>query len=598
MQTGTIISLAIYFIAMLGIGVYAWAKSTDDSEGYLLGGRQLPPAVAALSAGASDMSGWLLLGLPGALYAAGLVEAWIGIGLFIGAFANWILVAPRLRQQTEELDDSLTIPEFLSRRFPSQAISLRVISAVIIVVFFSVYTAAGLVGGGKLFETSFAGLFGTLPQSIGASDYSFGIWITAGVVLAYTMVGGFLAVSLTDFVQGCIMVVALILMPSVATMGEGGIGPMTNALTAIDPTFLNLTTGLTFLGFLSAVTWGLGYFGQPHIIVRFMAIKSVAQVSTARNIGMSWMAVALIGSIGVGIAGRAFIERNGIPMDDPETIFIMLADLLFHPLITGFLLAALLAAIMSTISSQLLVASSSLTEDFYRLFFRKQASEREMVNVGRLCVLLVAVVSGVIALDPESEVLGLVANAWAGFGAAFGPLILMALMWKRMTGAGAVAGLVTGAAVVIIWIANGWNSSFLGGEGIYEIIPGFAAAMAAIVIVSLMGKAPERKAPLDEPLPADSSRRLERGFCYRPLRRSGCWPEKDKRRRRRLSRASNSRRPVAIHIRAAHACRLRCRLPSKSDRRCAGRARCRHRPARRRPARRAFRPCRIPSPLA
>ena len=494
MQTGTIVSLAIYFIAMLGIGVYAWLKSTDDSEGYLLGGRQLPPSVAALSAGASDMSGWLLLGLPGALYATGLVEAWIGIGLFIGAFANWILVAPRLRKQTAELDDSLTIPEFLSRRFPTQAIPLRVISALIIVVFFSVYTAAGRVGGGLLFQTSFAGLFGDLPGSIGATDYSFGIWITAGVVLAYTMVGGFLAVSLTDFVQGCIMVVALVLRPSVATRGEGGVGPMTRALYASDPQFLDLTAGLTFLGFLSAVTWGLGYFGQPHIIVRFMAIRSLKEVPVARNIGMTWMGVALIGSIGVGIAGRAFVERNGIPLDNSETIFIVLADMLFHPLITGFLLAALLAAIMSTISSQLLVASSSLTEDFYRLFLRKQASEKEMVNVGRLCVLLVAVVAGVIALDPESEVLGLVSNAWAGFGAAFGPLILLALMWKRMTGAGAVAGLVTGALVVGLWIAFGGNGSVLGGEGIYEIIPGFAAAMLAIVVVSLMGKAPEPRA--------------------------------------------------------------------------------------------------------
>ncbi|WP_420608100.1 sodium/proline symporter PutP [Novosphingopyxis sp.] len=501
MATGTLISLALYFILMIAIGLYAWRKSTGDSEGYLLGGRQLTPAVAALSAGASDMSGWLLLGLPGALYATGLVEAWIGIGLFIGAFANWILVAPRLRRQTADLDDSLTIPEFLSRRFPSKALPLRTISALIIVVFFAVYTAAGLVGGGKLFATSFAGLFGSLPQEMGGSDYSFGIWITAGVVLAYTMVGGFLAVSLTDFVQGCIMVVALVLMPVVATMGEGGIGPMAREVTALDPDFLSLFAGLSVIGFLSAVTWGLGYFGQPHIIVRFMAIRSVEEVPKARSIGMTWMGVALLGSIGVGIAGRAFIERNGLPLEDPETIFIVLADLLFSPLITGFLLAALLAAIMSTISSQLLVASSSLTEDFYRLFIRKTASEREMVNVGRLCVLLVALVAGVIALDPESEVLGLVSNAWAGFGAAFGPLILLSLMWRRMTGAGAVAGLVTGAVVVIAWIALGWNAEFLGGEGIYEIIPGFIAAMAAIVGVSLATSPAADRRP-DEPLSA------------------------------------------------------------------------------------------------
>lgn len=481
METGALFSLALYFVGMIAIGIYAWRKSTDSSEGYLLGGRQLSPAVAALSAGASDMSGWLLLGLPGALYAVGLVEAWIGIGLFVGALVNWIVVAPRLREQTERLGNALTIPEFLANRFPDKALALRVTSAIIIVLFFAVYTAAGLVGGGKLFETSFAGLFGQTAMS----DYMLGIWITAGVVLAYTMIGGFLAVSLTDFVQGCIMVVALVLMPIVVLTSGGGISAVTTQLTAIDPSYLSLTAGLTFVGFLSAVTWGLGYFGQPHIIVRFMAIRSVAEVPKARNIGMSWMGVALLGAIGVGITGRAYVEMNGLVLEDPETIFILLANTLFHPLITGFLLAALLAAIMSTISSQLLVSSSSLTEDFYRLFLRKQASEREAVNVGRLFVALVALIAIAIARDPDSEVLGLVSNAWAGFGAAFGPLILLSLTWKRMTGAGAVAGLVSGAAVVIAWIALGWNAEFMGGPGVYEIIPGFVAALAAIVGVSL-----------------------------------------------------------------------------------------------------------------
>jgi SSS family solute:Na+ symporter len=486
MQTGALISLALYFIAMLAIGFYAWRQSTDSSEGYLLGGRNLHPAVAALSAGASDMSGWLLLGLPGALYAAGLVEVWIGIGLFAGALVNWIVVAPRLREQTERLGNALTIPEFLANRFPDKALALRVTSAIIIVLFFAVYTAAGLVGGGKLFETSFAGLFG----DTGMSDYMTGIWMTAGVVLAYTMVGGFLAVSLTDFVQGCIMVVALVLMPIVVLSNDGGISAVTSQLHAIDPDFLSLTAGLSFIGFLSAITWGLGYFGQPHIIVRFMAIRSIPDVAKARTIGMSWMGVALLGAIGVGITGRAYVEMNGMVLDDPETIFILLANTLFHPLITGFLLAALLAAIMSTISSQLLVSSSSLTEDFYRLFLRKNASERETVNVGRLFVALVALVAIYIARDPDSKVLGLVSNAWAGFGAAFGPLILLSLTWKRMTGAGAVSGLVTGALVVILWISMGWNSAFMGGPGVYEIIPGFAAALAAIVGVSLVGKQP------------------------------------------------------------------------------------------------------------
>ncbi len=486
MQTGTLFSLAAYFVLMLGIGLYAWRKSTSDSAGYLLAGRNLHPAVAALSAGASDMSGWLLLGLPGALFAAGLVEAWIGIGLFAGAVANWIIVAPRLRQQTEERGNALTIPQFLANRFPDKAIALRVVSAIIIVLFFTVYTAAGLVGGGKLFETAFAGL---LPDA-GMSDYMMGIWITAGVVLAYTMIGGFLAVSLTDFVQGVIMVTALILMPLVVIYGSkdvGGLGEfsaVTGMLEQIDPGMLSLFGGLTFVGWLSAVTWGLGYFGQPHIIVRFMAIRSVPDVAVARNIGLSWMAVALVGALGVGLAGRAYAEANGVVVEDPETIFIVLATLLFSPMITGFLLAALLAAIMSTISSQLLVSSSSLTEDFYRLFLRKEASEREAVNVGRVAVLLVALAAIVIARDPDSQVLGLVANAWAGFGAAFGPLILFALTWKGMTGSGAVAGLVTGAATVMAWIALGWNGAFLDGPGVYEIIPGFLVASLAIWLVS------------------------------------------------------------------------------------------------------------------
>lgn len=482
MQTGTLFTLALYFIGMIAIGLYAWRKATNDIAGYMLGGRQLSPAVAALSAGASDMSGWLLLGLPGALYASGLVEAWIGIGLFVGALANWIIVAPRLRAQTEALDNSLTIPQFLGRRFPDKALMLRSICAIVIVLFFTVYTAAGLVGGGKLFASAFG------------QDYLLGVWLTAAVVLAYTMFGGFLAVSLTDFVQGCIMVVALVLMPIVAISDLGGWSATHLILMDIDPDLTSMTKGLTLIGFLSATAWGLGYFGQPHIIVRFMALRSVEDVPRARNIGMGWMGLSLLGAIGLALAGRAYVSANGLTLDDPETIFILLADTLFHPLITGFLLAALLAAIMSTISSQLLVSSSSLTEDFYREFLRKEASEKELVTVGRIAVAAVAILAGLIALDPDSEVLGLVSNAWAGFGAAFGPLILLSLCWSKMTGSGAVAGLIMGSAVVIIWIAMGWNSNFFGLGGVYEIIPGFIAAMAAIILVSIADKKHQRAA--------------------------------------------------------------------------------------------------------
>lgn len=477
MNAYTLASLAAYFVLMIAIGVYAWAKTRATSEGYLLAGRNLSPAVTALSAGASDMSGWLLLGLPGALFVGGLVEAWIAIGLTVGAALNWIIVAPRLREQTERLGNALTIPQFLANRFPESGTLLRVISAVIIVGFFTVYTASGMVGGGKLFATAFAG---ALPVT-GLSDYMLGIVITAGIVLVYTTIGGFLAVSLTDFVQGMIMMVALVVMPLVILLGTGS-APLASVP---QEGFLSLTQGATLVGVISAVTWGLGYFGQPHIIVRFMAIDRVENVGKAGVIGMSWMVISLVGAVAVGLAGRAYADANGLVVDDPETIFIILAKLLFHPAVTGFLYAALLAAIMSTISSQLLVSSSSLTEDFYRLFLRRDASEREAVNIGRLSVALVAAAAIVIAADPGSEVLGLVSNAWAGFGAAFGPLILLALTWDRMTGAGAVAGLVTGAGVVAGWIALGWNASFMGGPGLYEIVPGFVAAFIAIVAVSL-----------------------------------------------------------------------------------------------------------------
>lgn len=479
MQTGTLVTLTLYFVLMLMIGVYAWWRTANTAEGFLLAGRDLSPSVTALSAGASDMSGWLLLGLPGALYVAGLSAAWIAIGLTLGALANWILVAPRLRAQSEARGNALTIPEFLANRFPESALALRVASAVVIVVFFAVYTSSGLVGGGKLFETAFVGL---LPGGTGLTPYMLGVVITAIVVLLYTALGGFLAVSLTDVVQGSIMFVALVAMPLVILLGPGGGAD----LSAVDvPGFLSLTQGVTALGIISAVTWGLGYFGQPHIIVRFMALRRVEDMPIARNIAMGWMAVCLLGAVGVGLAGRAYAEQNGIVVEDPETIFIILADLLFHPLITGFLFAALLAAIMSTVSSQLLVTSSSLTEDFYRLFLRRTASEREAVNASRVFIALVSLIAIVIAADPASEVLGLVAHAWAGFGAAFGPLMILALTWDRMTGAGAVAGLVTGAAVVAGWIALGWDRALPGmAEGLYEIVPGFAAAWLAIVVVS------------------------------------------------------------------------------------------------------------------
>lgn len=467
MQPGVIASLSVYFALMLGIGIYAWRKSTANSSEYLLSGRQLGPAVTALAAGASDMSGWLMLGLPGALYASGLVEAWIAIGLFIGALLNWIIVAPRLREQTESYGNALTIPEFLGNRFNDQKHLLRLTASIVIIVFFALYSASGLVAGGKLFQSAFG------------AEYQTGLWITALVVVAYVVLGGFLAVSLTDFVQGTIMAIALVLVPYMAWKGLPEGVAIGETLNAIDPKMTSLFAGTTLIGIISTAAWGLGYFGQPHIIVRFMAIRSVKEIPIARNICMVWMALTLGGALLVGLVGRVYAESKGLTVADPETIFILLAGELFAPALVGFLLAAILAAIMSTISAQLLVTGSSLTEDVYRLFIRREASEKEVVTVGRLSVVAVAAIAMILAQNPESSVLNLVSNAWAGFGAAFGPVIILSLTWQRMTLAGALAGMVTGALVVIAWIALGWSGAM------YEIVPGFILAMAAIIGVSL-----------------------------------------------------------------------------------------------------------------
>lgn len=479
METGALISLALYFVVMLGIGLYAWRKSTSDVSGYMLGGRGLSPSVAALSAGASDMSGWLMMGLPGAMFVAGLPAAWIGVGLVLGAWANYLLVAPRLRVHTELAGDAITLPDYFAARFADRSQLLRVISSLVIVIFFTLYTSAGLVAGGKLFDSAFG------------VDYAWGLWVTAGVVLAYTLFGGFLAVSLTDFVQGCIMFVALILVPAVALSDVGGPAGAAATLNGINPDLLSLFAGATVLGVVSAMAWGLGYFGQPHIIVRFMAIRSVRDVPAARRIGMSWMIVSLIGALATGLVGLAYATRHGLEVGDPETIFIILSDVLFHPLVSGFLLAAILAAIMSTISSQLLVSSSSLTEDFYRMFVRRRAGERELVTVGRVSVALVALAAIWLASDPENNVLGLVANAWAGFGAAFGPLVILSLMWRGMTRNGALAGMIVGAATVLVWIYApiGPGGAPLSGV-IYEIVPGFLLSLLAIVVVSRLDRAP------------------------------------------------------------------------------------------------------------
>ncbi|TRY29351.1 sodium/proline symporter PutP [Aliiglaciecola sp. M165] len=485
MEFGTVISLSIYFIVMLGIGLYAYRKSTSDMQEYMLGGRTLSPKVTALSAGASDMSGWMLMGVPGAMYVSGLSSIWIAIGLTIGAYLNYILVAPRLRVYTERANNAITLPDFFENRFEDKTRLLRVISSIVIVVFFTLYTSSGVVAGGKLFESSF-GL-----------SYETGLYVTAGVVVAYTLFGGFLAVSMTDFVQGCIMFVSLVLVPVVVLVDMGGIAEVTHQISSVSPNMTSLWidaasgNALSTIGIISLMAWGLGYFGQPHIIVRFMAIRHVREMKTARRIGMSWMIVSLAGAVATGLLGLAYVTKNAAQVDDPETIFIFLSQVLFHPLVGGFLLAAILAAIMSTISSQLLVTSSSLTGDFYHAFLRRQANQKELVMVGRLSVAVVAVVAIYLAYDRNSTVLSLVSNAWAGFGAAFGPLVILSLFWKRMTFSGALAGMISGAVTVLVWI---FADITLDGQPlsqiIYEIVPGFIVSTLCIIVVSLLTKEP------------------------------------------------------------------------------------------------------------
>jgi SSS family solute:Na+ symporter/sodium/proline symporter len=460
---------------MLLIGLYAYKKSTSDVAGYMLGGRSLSPSVAALSAGASDMSGWMLMGLPGAMYLTGLSSLWIAIGLVLGAFLNYLVVAPRLRTYTEIANDSITLPDFFENRFNDKSRLLRIVSSLVIVVFFTLYTSSGIVAGGKLFESSF-GL-----------NYELGLYITAGVVVAYTLFGGFLAVSLTDFVQGCIMFVALVLVPVVAINEVGGLVEMQTTISSINIDLLDIFSGMGIISIISAMAWGLGYFGQPHIIVRFMAIRSVKDVPTARRIGMSWMIVSIIGAMATGFAGIAFVSKTGLQLNDAETIFIVLSQLLFNPLVSGFLLAAILAAIMSTISSQLLVTSSSLTGDFYQAFLHRDASETQLVRVGRISVFIVALVAIYLAYDRDSSILSLVSNAWAGFGAAFGPVVIGALYWKKMTRNGALAGIISGATTVLIWI---YAPLTFDGQTLstvmYEIVPGFIVCSIAIYIVSIL----------------------------------------------------------------------------------------------------------------
>lgn len=496
-STPLLVTFTVYILGMIVIGLLAY-RATNNFDDYILGGRSLGSLVTALSAGASDMSGWLLMGLPGAIFLAGISESWIAIGLVIGAYLNWKLIAGRLRVHTELNHNSLTLPDYFTNRFEDQSRLLRIFSAVVILIFFTIYCASGIVAGGRLFESTFDIEYGTA------------IWLGAGATIFYTFIGGFLAVSWTDTVQASLMIFALLLTPIITLFAVGGVDHSLAIIAQTNVERLDLFKGLNMIGIISLLGWGLGYFGQPHILARFMAAESVRTIPNARRISMTWMILCLGGTIAVGFFGIAYFQmypQLGVDVtENSERVFIELAMSLFNPWVAGVLMSAILAAVMSTLSCQLLVCSSALTEDLYKPFLRKNASVKELVWVGRGMVLLVAIIAILMAMNPDNRVMELAGYAWAGFGAAFGPVVLISLLWPRMTRNGALAGMLVGTLTVIIW-------DYYDYFELYEIIPGFILGSLAIIVVSLLDKAPARtiqqrfqeadkqyKAATDEPM--------------------------------------------------------------------------------------------------
>ena len=465
------IAMIIYFVAMLAIGGWAYLR-TDNFDDYMLADRDLNPWVAALSAGASDMSGWLLMGLPGTLYVSGLVEGWIAVGLTVGALANWLLVAPRLRAYTEVANNSITVPSFLDNRLHDTHRLLRWSSGLIILVYFTFYVSSGMVSGGLFFKSSFG------------QEYHTGMLLLAGITVFYTFFGGFMGASYTDMVQGLLMLAALIAVPVVTIINLGGVGPVVESISQVSPDALSIFAGTTFAGIVSSLAWGLGYFGQPHIIVRFMAMRTPADAKSGRRIGISWMVLTVFGALSGAFMGIAYFARHPeASLTNPETaesVFLDLSQILFHPLVAGLILAAVLAAIMSTLSSQLIVCSSALVEDLYGIFSSKKLSASKSLWLGRAGVAIVALVAGALAWNPNSSILQLVAFAWAGFGSAFGPTVLLSLYWRKLTTQGALASMITGAVVAFAWGQSPMKSV------LYEMVPGFASAMLVAIIVSLV----------------------------------------------------------------------------------------------------------------
>ena len=467
MSVPTLITFIAYFIVLLGIGLFFYRRSANI-EDYLLGGRGMGSWVTALSAQASDMSGWLLMGLPGAIYLGGMGKTWIATGLFIGTVLNWKLVSARLRVYTEKTN-AITLPCFFEARFKDPTGLLRIVSAIIILIFFAIYASSGLVATGLLFESTFN------------VQYHVAVIIGGLVIIAYTFLGGFLAVCWTDLLQGALMVFAIVIVPALTYHTVGGAQAIIEAMELKDisaslmPQGQKLPIGILMI--ISSMAWGLGYFGQPHILVRFMSIKSIEKIARSMAIAVVWVFLSLGGAVAIGFIGIAMFEN--LSGGEEEKVFIYMIRDLFNPWFGGILLAAIFSAIMSTIDSQLLVSSSALSEDFYCKAIRKEASEREIVLVGRGCVVIISIIALVMALDRDNTILGIVSYAWGGFGAAFGPLILFALFSRKTSWQSALAGMVTGTVVLVLWKRIGLSDTM------YEIVPGFIANCLTIFLINI-----------------------------------------------------------------------------------------------------------------
>ncbi len=486
-MSGEILAFVLYFVAMLGIGVYFFISTkTNGEKEYFLGGRQMGPWVTAMSAQASDMSAWLLMGLPGSIIAFGLGQAWIGIGLAIGTALNWILVAKRLRKFSRAAGDAITLPQYLTNRFMAKSSALKIICAVVFLISFTIYVASAFSAGAKVFNQ----LFPSLPVDVA-------MIIFAAIILVYTFLGGYKAVCWTDFFQGLLMLVALLAVPIVMiAFGDTNPELLNKTVTGTDGTEYSFIANFFSASpkeIASGLAWGLGYFGMPHILVRFMAIEKPSMVKKSATVAIIWVVITLASTIALAYIGRMYLTDGASFADSllsagqQELIFVKLTRYIFPSFVAGILLAAIIAASMSTADSQLLVASSSFTSDIYKPIIHKNASEKELLWVGRIVVVIVSAVAYFIASskgEGAQAIMNMVSNAWALFGAAFGPVILLSLFWKRFTYIGAVSGIVVGAVVDLVWLV------YLSQTGIYEIIPGFIACAVVAVVVSLFDKKP------------------------------------------------------------------------------------------------------------